>query len=136
MCLLLKRILYCPNQDAIDNCLKATERIAEEDIIVYKVLLERDDGSYCSPFQAMKYEKGKTYCADVKGSYQRWFHEDYYVIISEGLHAYTKESYASNIFGPNNFCSCEHFEMTIPKGAKYWISLDGREIVSDTLIFK
>ena len=76
---------------------KDSAKIAEEDIVVYKVLIKSSDGSYMSPFMGAVYQIGELKIANIKYDKQplQFYHYEFYrTIITEGLHAYTTETSA------------------------------------------
>lgn len=119
--------------------------IAKEDIKVYKVLnIEynsvTNEEYYVAPFyNYYKYKKGRKHhpiriVGEYYGPHESTIDDNRY--LDRGwLHAYTLKSdakiytYESKVGG--RFVA----EMIIPKGAEYYISFDGSEICTDTLIW-
>lgn len=104
-------------------------KIAKEDIICYKVILNKN-GRLLSPYQEYRWYKNKLTSIDefTCTTYNIWKN------VYKGLHACTsidrakwsiKFTWGSNI---------QIHESTIPKGSKYYISIDGKEIVSNQMI--
>lgn len=113
---------------------KESAKIAEEDIVVYKVLSKRLDGFYTSPFMGAVYQIGELKIANIKYDKrpsQFYYCESYRTIITEGLHAYTTE--ASAVF-MSFYLPIKTFvaKAIIPKGAMYVLG-QGNEIVSTQL---
>lgn len=136
--------------------------IATEDIVVYKVLRENYNpfmlhsvyytSPLVSPNNAIKYNKGVN-----KPFRENYLNDDYYFHcegesvmrdlsrrqrIGKGwLHAFTTQINAQitadNLSRKKSFygnrCGC--VKMIIPKGAKYILSYDEKEIATDTLIW-
>lgn len=113
---------------------KESAKIAEEDIVVYKILSKRLDGFYTSPFKEAVYQIGELKTANIKYDKKplQFDHcECYRTIITEGLHAYTTEASAmfmSFYLATNTFIA----KAIIPKGAMYVLG-EGKEIVSTQL---
>jgi hypothetical protein len=114
---------------------------AIEDIRVYKALLKDDFMTdkiiLLSPHRCMEYKRGDRY--SVPGFTFR-VHRDWMnrwvVEINRGLHAYQSEHQARKNYGDDvKQGSHSIFEMYIPKGAKYFLGVDG-DIVSTELVFK
>lgn len=115
--------------------------IAEEDIPCYKVLFRSDRKDYISPFGKVRYniggfnypkDKYNEECVDVTMVGSPLFR------IGRGfLHCYTVECFTydcfSLVYGSNK---PRFFECYIPKGSKYFISADGKEICGDKLFVK
>lgn len=77
---------------------KASAKIAEKDIVVFKILVKYLNGAYYSPWRDAPYEIEKLYTANIR-YYERLLYrvdEDPIktTIIEEGLHAYTDYSTA------------------------------------------
>lgn len=116
-------------------CLVPVEsaKIADKDIVVYKVLLKYPNGIYRSPYKDAQYEIGKLYTANIR--YHKCLIDkvDEYpitkTIIEEGLHAYTFDGLALlRAFAINGFV----FKAIIPRGALYVLGAED-EIVSTQL---
>lgn len=107
---------------------------AKTDIVVYKWLVERRNWSYkegkivstyLSPHRSYEYHRGTHYYQTGTGAFTfRPYGNS--LEVNAGLHAYTKR--------PRN-PDRSYFKMIVPKGSTYFISWDGKEIVSDNLIF-
>lgn len=112
---------------------KESAKIADKDIVVYRILMKYTDGTYHSPYKDAPYEIGKLYTANIQ-YYERLFYKvDEYpitqLVIEEGLHAYTSMGTASlQAFLINGIV----FEAIIPKGATYVLGTDN-DIVSTQL---
>lgn len=118
--------------------------IAKEDIKVYKVLKIEynsvtNEEYYVAPFyNYYKYKKGRNCPLRVEGEYYGP-HES--IIDDKGyldrgwLHAYTVKSDAKIYTYESKVGEKIVAEMIIPKGAKYYVSFDGSEVCTDTLIW-
>lgn len=112
---------------------KESAKIAEKDIVVYKLLGKCSNGAYYSPWRDAPYEIGKLYTANIRYHERLVYEVDEYpvttTIIEEGLHAYTSKNFAFlrafSIIG-------SVFKAIIPKGAMYVLGKDN-EIVSTQL---
>lgn len=112
---------------------KESAKIADKDIVVYKVLLKYSYEVYRSPYKDAQYEIGKLYTANIRYHKRLVYKVDEYpvttTIIEEGLHAYTFDSFAFlRAFAINGSV----FKAIIPKGALYVLGT-GNEIVSTQL---
>lgn len=105
--------------------------IAKKDIIVYKGLDKYKDTGYKSPCLKFLWEPGTHYyqtgnkqlgTSILKGWANQWR-----IYIEEGLYAYTKNT---TVYFGNKL-----IKMVVPKGAKYFISNNGNEIVATEMIF-
>lgn len=112
---------------------KESAKIADKDIVVYKILLKCSNEIYLSPYRGAPYEIGKLYTANIQ------YHERLLdkidecsitnIVIEEGLHAYTSMGIAFlKAFLINGIV----FEAIIPKGATYVLGTDN-DIVSTQL---
>lgn len=113
---------------------KDSAKIAEEDIIVYKILLKYLDGSYISPFKGMPYQIGELKTASIKyKDYIRTIFDFSFrgQIIDEGLHAYTTKGSAIGVAFHIPMVTAV-VKAVIPKGATYVLGT-GNEIVSTQL---
>lgn len=115
---------------------KESAKIAEKDIVVYKLLGKCLNGAYCSPWRDAPYEIGKLYTANIryrlrvrKGgiNFPIW---DY--VIEEGLHAFTNLSTAILTSNMVPISGLFIVKGIIPKGALYVLG-EGNEIVSTQL---
>lgn len=112
---------------------KESAKIADKDIIVYKVLLKYSNETYYSPYRDVPYEIGKLYTANIRYRERPVYKiEEYPVtttVIEEGLHAHTSKGFAFlrafSIIG-------SVFKGVIPKGALYVLGT-GNDIVSTQL---
>lgn len=112
---------------------KESAKIADKDIVVYKVLLKYSNETYYSPYKDAIYEIGKLYTANVR------YHERFVykvdecpittTLIEEGLHAYTLKGFA---FLRAFVLTGVVFKAIIPRGAMYVLGT-GNEIVSTQL---
>lgn len=112
---------------------KESAKIADKDIVVYKVLLKYTNGTYRSPYKDAQYEIGKLYTANIQYYERLLYQVDEHPIIKlaigEGLHAYTSMGTAFlQAFLINGIV----FEAIIPKGATYVLGTDN-DIVSTQL---
>lgn len=112
---------------------KESAKIADKDIVVYKILLEYTDGTYHSPYRYAPYEIGKLYTANIRYHERLAYKVDEYpitnTVIGEGLHAYTSMDTA---FLQAFIIDGIVFEAIIPKGAMYVLGTDN-DIVSTQL---
>lgn len=112
---------------------KESAKIADKDIVVYKILMKYTDGTYHSPYRYTPYEIGKLYTANIQ-YYERLLDKIdecsiITTVIGEGLHAYTSMGAAFlQAFLINGIV----FEAIIPKGATYVLGTDN-DIVSTQL---
>lgn len=99
-------------------------KVAKEDIVVYKLLTRRLN---LSPFQKMEYKANTVYnaklgraevCGDVSKIY-------------EGLHAYVGK--CARMLAQMENCECKVVKMVIPAGTKYALGEKG-DIVSECLL--
>jgi len=125
----LTTLAYPTNKEALHA--KNNPLIANKDIKVYKVLTKRNQ----SPFMYFEFEKGQHYYQTGRAfnirMKKRW--SNYIELeISRGLHACLTKRRALSMTQFNNR---KIVIMYIPKGAKYFISEYGNEIVSDQLIW-
>ena len=115
---------------------KESAKIAEEDIVVYKLLGKCLNGAYYSPWRDAPYEIGKLYTANIR------YHEcllnkgDEYpiktTIIEEGLHAYIDHSTAVLTSAMVPISGLFIVKAIIPRGSMYVLGT-GNEIVSTQL---
>lgn len=125
------------------------ERMAVEDMTVFKVMRKVKDGMYFSYYAEYPYSLGRTYEMNGLESHEG---EDGYMAINEGFHSYSsKECYICVPYNSpgqiyiqkqrtwelsavyedtNDLCV---IECTIPKGSKYYQNYY-KEIVSDKII--
>lgn len=106
-----------------ETAIKSSIPIAKEDIKVYKVLTL----SNLSPCQYFKYQKGKTYKANIQRRPGKHHKNYYYFAIFQGLHTCVTKLEAKRDFNNGKIV-----EMIIPKGSKYYIGTHG-DIVSNKL---
>ena len=99
-------------------------KVAQEDIVCYKVLKQRIDG-LTSPYQKMAYEKGRVMYAKI-GTPEKMLVLDIFGIdsknclgIEEGLHSFMDKESAEQFYfgGLFNMKVCV---AVIPKGAEYY----------------
>jgi hypothetical protein len=120
---------------------------AKKDIVVYKILRvelggiqkeEKINWVLKSPFRETTYTFGELKKAKFTTGIAQWSGDgkDLYALqIYSGLHAFTK---SQNIEVWEGGISSEHytflqFKCIIPKGSKYIVNFNGREIVSESL---
>lgn len=114
---------------------KESAKIAEEDIVVYKLLSKYLNGAYYSSWKDAPYEVGKLYTAII-GYHERLYKVDEYLIkttiIKEGLHAYVDRSTA--VFRSMHLSVPELVivKAIIPRGAMYVLGVED-DIVSTQL---
>lgn len=112
---------------------KESAKIADKDIIVYKVLLKCPNETYRSPYRDVSYEIGKLYTANIRYherlAYKMGEYSATTTVIEEGLHAYTLRGFA---FLRAFSITGSVFKAIIPKGALYVLGT-GNEIVSTQL---
>lgn len=112
---------------------KESAKIADKDIIVYKVLFKCSNGTLRSPYKDVPYETGKLYIANIRYRECLIHKVNEYPVttttIEEGLHAYTLKDFAFlrafSIIGVV-------FKAIIPRGAMYVLGI-GNEIASTQL---
>lgn len=112
---------------------KESAKIADKDIVVYKVLLKYSNEIYLSPYRGAQYKIGKLYTANIRYRERLTYKVDGYTVttsvIEEGLHAYTSKSFAFlRAFSITGFV----FKAIIPKEAMYVLGTEN-EIVSTQL---
>ena len=112
--------LYCKNN----------KRIAEKDILCYKVLAMTETGDYISPYKDFPYELGKLVQSSL-------IYDDESKHVDIGLHTYKClfDAKALAVIRRNYFV----FEAVIPKGSQYFEGEDlsrGKSYASDKLIIK
>lgn len=99
-------------------------KIAETNIVVYKKLIEDDDGTLISPYRGFKYEMNEL-CQIKRFGKKITFHNKlWYLDIHRGLHSYIEK-------GQSTFYL---YSAIVPKGSLYYSN--SREIVSNQLIIK
>lgn len=131
-----------------------TPLIAEEDIVVYKILMRKNGKDY-APVVSEDYCEQPHYIykkgvnkARLKEDVQEWTSINCYYRIGKGfLHAYTTKDIAeincnrwNAWMGKNNLSTGGkyHFvvRMIIPKGTEYFNSVEGDEICAKQLIWE
>lgn len=115
---------------------KESAKIAEKDIVVYKVLSKYLNGAYYSPWRDAPYEIGKLYTANIR-YYERLSHKvDEYLlkttVIEEGLHAYIDYSTAVLTSAMVPIPGLFVVKAIIPRGSMYVLGTRN-EIVSTQL---
>lgn len=110
-------------------------RIAQKDIIVYKILLKSSEGFYLSPYRDEPYYMGELKTANIR--YRLRTREGLHFpvrkwIIEEGLHAFIDYSTASLTAVMTPISGLSIVKGVIPKGAMYVLGT-GNEIVSTQL---
>ena len=137
MCIILKSITETP-------------KVAESDIITYKILeVVKDEStgkeSYYSPFSQnrLQYNIGKLYTEhigrteDVQTSYDmvRGFEKCKYAKTTTGLYSFKGyDKLQLLIMASIMNTKYKLFRCKVPKGSKYYSTDDGEEIVSDNLV--
>lgn len=118
-------------------CLKPKEsaKIADKDIIVYKLLVKCLNGVYYSPWKDAPYKIGKLYTANIR--YRERILEECnclipQTVIEEGLHAFINHSAAILTSAMLSISGLSIVKGVIPKGALYVLGA-GNEIVSTQL---
>ena len=113
-------------------------KVAEKDIVVYKVL----DHNMGSPYYGLLYPLNEKRTSILKRYDWKWEEKGYKIYdVEEGLHAFTKrlaayvKQYYLNQPDRNNLATYSVYKAIIPKGSKYYIGLDN-DIASDALIVK
>ena len=101
---------------------KESAKIAEEDIVVYKLLLKCLNDTYCSPWRGASYKIGKLYTANIRYHERLYKVNDYPIktkVIEEGLHTYIDYSTAviASAFPPKPGLFV--VKAIIPKGSIY-----------------
>jgi len=117
--------------------------IATKDISVFKILKREtcffsgEFQGYSSPYRSMIYERNQEYSVpNFKSNTQNNYKSEWRLNISSGLHAYTSEYVARQLWEDEIYDKTHLLvKMYIPKGALYFIGED-KEIVSTKLIFK
>ena len=104
-------------------------KIAEEDLVCYKVVYRRDDNSWWSLYQDFVYENGKTYTEDCYSLESL----DKFNCLEEGVfHSYCSLATAAKAsFSSGHKTSI--IECIIPKGTPYWESDRGCEYASTSI---
>lgn len=102
---------------------------AERNIVVYKILYK----NCLSPCRDFLYNLGVKYDTDME-SHNIQFTRGLYV--EAGFHAFTSKKALLKSSLKKEFTSAVAFKCIIPKGSKYYISADKKEIVSDSIIIK
>ena len=115
---------------------KQSAKIAEKDIIVYKILSKYSNGRYYSPWRGAPYEIGKLYTANIR-YYERLFYKvDEYpikaIVIEEGLHAYIDRVIAEITVALHPGLDYFIVKAIIPRGSMYVLGTRN-EIVSTQL---
>lgn len=116
-------------------CLLSTTnipKIADKDIVVYKILYVSDN---LSPVRGFHYHKGINVA---KGKQEICKSNNRFSIFGGFLHAYIKYNEAFYIWSNFNVNAREtHYivQMIIPKGTEYFISDDGEQICAKQLIW-
>lgn len=100
-------------------------RVAQQDILVYKVLDKTPRGAYRSPYQGTKWtlggmKKSSLHCT--YSSYGSW-------TVRIGLHSCITRSAAKL----HTYCASDIYPAIIPKGSRVWFGTSD-EIASDKLI--
>ena len=121
MCLFLHNIFE--TKEAA-NEFAANPMIADRNILVYKLLTVRKDGSLISPNRNVEYSRRTSKQVQAFGTKVYSPNgEIYKITVEEGLHAYVRLSWAEKMK-----CDYTVFEMYIPKGTPYFLGTN--EIVS------
>ena len=114
---------------------KESAKIADKDIVVYKLLVKCLNGIYYSPWKNAPYKIGKLYTANIR--YREHILEECNCLISqtvieEGLHAFINYSTAILTSAMVPVSGLSIVKGVIPKGAMYVLGI-GNEIVSTQL---
>ena len=114
---------------------KESAKIAEKDIVVYKILVKYLNGVHCSPWRDAPYEIGKLYTANIR--YRLRIREGLNFpirewIIEEGLHAYVDYSTAALTSVMVPISGLFIVKAIVPRGSMYVLGT-GNEIVSTQL---
>jgi len=112
---------------------KKNSLIAKEDINVFKILTR---GNF-APFKSFLYEKGMHYYQEGKpfgiGKIEKpWYSSMWRFDVEQGLHSYTSKSKAEEHL--SFYINIKIVKMIIPKGALYYIGING-DVVSSELIY-
>lgn len=115
---------------------KDSAKIAEEDIVVYKLLSKDLNGTYYSPWRYAPYKIGKLYTANIR-YHERLLDKGYEyliktTIIEEGLHAYVDYSTAILTSMMVPISGLFIVKAIIPRGSMYVLGTRN-EIVSTQL---
>lgn len=97
-----------------------TPKVAEEDIIIYKVLIEKD-GKLVTPFYYMEYELNKLYINPEKIKFTDW--KNVYFFIGEGFyHSFSMLELAKRSCVVFDLYKVKYriFKGIIPKGTEYY----------------
>lgn len=116
---------------------KESAKIADKDIIVYKIVVKSLNGVYYSPWRDFPYEIGKLYTANIRYHTRLQYKTiDKYpitrTIIEEGLHAFINHSTAFLTAATVPVSGLSIVKGVIPRGAMYVLGT-GNEIVSTQL---
>jgi len=128
---------------------KSKELIAKRDIVCYKLLVERQDGTITSPFLQTDYKLNYLHYADSELQdkfkfevYKSPYNSDHLGSIAQGLHTYRRFKSGYEDYKYENHLRYDipmskrfvHIKCVIPKGAKYY--KNKTEYVSDRLFVK
>ena len=104
-------------------CLITTRKdpfIAEEDLMVYKLLC-CEDGAYYTPYQGCNVKLNSM------------LYPDENVEVSGNKRVGIKAGYIHSYIIPQHDDYCKLFKAYIPKGSKYYIDISSKEVCSDKL---
>ena len=115
---------------------KESAKIAEKDIVVYKLLSKDLNGTYYSPWRDAPYKIRKLYTANIR-YHERLLDKGYEyliktTIIEEGLHAYVDYSTAILTLMMVPISGLFIVKAIVPRGSMYVLGT-GNEIVSTQL---
>lgn len=116
---------------------KKSAKIADKDIIIYKLVVKYLNGVYYSPWRDAPYEIGKLYTANIR-YHTRLLYKTIdecpitRTVIEEGLHAFIDYSTAFLIAAMIPVSELSIVKGVIPRGALYVLG-EGDEIVSTQL---
>lgn len=115
-------------------------KIAEEDIICYKIL-EYTQLEYTTPFMYLPIRDSIVEAIGDEDIYKKsaWFRPSKYSIGRGFIHAYTTYETAMKIIPEIECqffteCQLEVFKAVIPKGTKYFVSINGKEICAKKMV--
>lgn len=128
-----KKLHTCQSKKDLKKAAELLKKTAKKPIIIYKVLEVVDKKTY-SPFQG-KLTKLDTM---LKSKFSFESFSDKEINVYRGLHCFTMKRYAlqyhTNGWGFNKYCKI--FRGYIPKGAEYYVSSDGTQIVSNYMVIE
>jgi hypothetical protein len=102
--------------------------IAKKNIKVYKFLYSDGENLQSPYYSYFNWNIGKLEQTEIYVTKDK-------TEILNGFHAFTTKHKALHCSTRLTLSGCELFEMTIPKGATYYINKDDKEIVSNQMIY-